>query len=71
MRRKMKILSVYVFCLPIYGVNIMHLIHSNDSSLENVCAFLKANSFKGLKEDLKQNISVTKALFFYFPFLLL
>ena len=63
----MKILSVYVFCLPIYGVNIMHLIHS----LENVCAFLKVNSFKGLKEDSKQNISVTKALFFYFPFLLL
>lgn len=63
----MKILSVYVFRLPIYGVNIMHLIHS----LENACAFLKANSFKGLKEDSKQNISVTKALFFYFPFLLL
>ena len=66
----MNILNVYVFHLPIYRANIIHLIHSNDSSLENVCAFLKANSFKGLKEDLKQNISVTKALFFNFPFLL-
>lgn len=61
---------MYVFHLPIYGVNIIHLIHSNDSSLENVCTFLKANTFKGLKEDLKQNTPVTKALFFYFPFLL-
>lgn len=46
----------------------MHLFYENHFSVENVCALLKANSFKGSKEDLHQRISVAEVLIASIPF---